>query len=113
MKTALTVKDLTHYYEKQRSVLKSVRFSVYRGEFFIIIGPNGSGKTTLVKTICATVNPKEGQVEVFGSPVRRTARRELARYIAVVPPVSAGGRALHRGRGGAHGALALSGSVVG
>jgi len=85
MKTALIVKNLTHCYETKKAVLKSIRFSVARGEFFVIIGPNGSGKSTLLKAICGALNPREGEVEVFGRSVRACTKRELARRIALTP----------------------------
>ena len=68
MKTALTVKDLSHSYGR-RSVLNSISFSVQEGEFFIIIGPNGSGKTTLVRAISGSLRPKTGQMEILGRPI--------------------------------------------
>lgn len=85
MKTALIVRNLTHCYETKKAVLKSIRFSVSRGEFFVIIGPNGSGKSTLLKAICGALNPREGEVEVFGRSVRACTKRELARHIALTP----------------------------
>lgn len=85
MKTALSVINLTHYYDTRSPILAGISFSVRRGESFIIAGPNGSGKTTLIRAICGLLRPREGLVEVFGRPVRQCSKRELARDIALVP----------------------------
>lgn len=84
MKTALEVRDLGCRYGR-RPVVNGVSFSVAEGEFFIVIGPNGSGKTTLIRAVSGGVRPREGEVEIFGRPLRGFSVRELARNVAVVP----------------------------
>jgi iron complex transport system ATP-binding protein len=84
MKTALAAKDLCHSYG-QRPVVNGVSFSVYEGEFFIVIGPNGSGKTTLIRAVSGSIKPEKGQVDIFGRPLQSFSGKELARNIAVVP----------------------------
>ena len=84
MTTALAVRDLSHHYGP-RPVVDGVSFSVGEREFFIIIGPNGSGKTTLLKAISGGLRLREGEVEIFGRPLRSFSRKALARNIAVVP----------------------------
>ncbi|HYG83463.1 MAG TPA: polysaccharide ABC transporter ATP-binding protein [Verrucomicrobiae bacterium] len=49
--------------------LKSISFTVNRGDFFGIVGRNGSGKSTLLKTLAGIYNPDEGQVHVNGKLV--------------------------------------------
>jgi len=46
--------------------LKSVSFSVQRGETVGIIGRNGSGKSTLLQIICGTLRPSSGGIKVNG-----------------------------------------------
>jgi len=87
MKPAVILKDLNLYYE-ERPVLNGLSFSVYAGEFFIIIGPNGSGKTTLVKVISGAAKLRSGAVEILGLPLRSYSGKELARSVAVVPQIA-------------------------
>jgi iron complex transport system ATP-binding protein len=84
MPPAVGVKDLQVSYGRQL-VLRDVSLEVPEGAFFIIIGPNSSGKTTLLKAIAGALKPRQGQVEIWGTPVGQYGRKALARMVAVVP----------------------------
>ena len=84
MKDALHSRQLGYSYRDVR-VLKDLSFSVYQGDFFVIIGPNGSGKTTLLKCISGILRPQTGSLEILGAPVQTYSRKSLARAIALVP----------------------------
>ncbi len=81
--TALTVSALGVTLGR-REILRGVDFSVYAGEFFVVIGPNGSGKTTLLKAMAGLAPFCGGAIEVLGRPLRAWPRKELARRVAVV-----------------------------
>jgi iron complex transport system ATP-binding protein len=87
MKPAVVLSDVDLSYGV-RPILNDLSFSVYQGEFFIIIGPNGSGKTTLLKVISGSARPQRGAVEVLGCPLRSYSGKELARNVAMVPQVA-------------------------
>ncbi|MBI4797013.1 MAG: ABC transporter ATP-binding protein [Deltaproteobacteria bacterium] len=84
MPPAALVKHLQVSYGRQ-PVLRDISIEVPEGAFFIIIGPNSSGKTTLLKAMAGALKPRQGQVEIWGKPVRQYARKALARLVAVVP----------------------------
>lgn len=52
-------------YEEFRAI-KSVNFSVKKGEFFGIIGQNGSGKSTLLKILAGIYLPTSGSIHIDG-----------------------------------------------
>ena len=53
-------------------VLRSVSFSVDRGELLVILGPNGSGKTTLLRCLAGLEAPLAGTVRLAGTDVTAT-----------------------------------------
>ncbi len=84
MTDAVRVHSLSYGYEAE-TVLDDISFNVRAGECFVIIGPNGSGKTTLTKIIAGLIRPKQGQIDLMGTPMRAYSRRTLARLLAIVP----------------------------
>ena len=53
------------------NALKSVSFTLSRGEFLIITGESGSGKSTLLNLCGALDIPDKGQITLFGADVSR------------------------------------------
>lgn len=76
-----------------RTVLDDVSFAVAPGETIGIIGPNGSGKSTLLRLVSGVEAPDAGTIRLDGKPLGEYARKELARWLAVLqqealPPVA-------------------------
>lgn len=69
----------------QRPVLDRVDLRVSAGELVAVLGPNGSGKTTLLRVLAGTLRAASGAVHLFGRPVERWSRAEIARRVAVLP----------------------------
>ena len=60
----------------------SLSFEVRRGDVYGFLGPNGSGKSTTIRAILGLVGPTEGEVRLFGRPVRGPESREgLAGFV--------------------------------
>lgn len=51
------------------AAVKSVSFSIHRGEIFGFLGSNGCGKTTTMKMLTGLLPPSEGRVLLFGEPL--------------------------------------------
>ena len=66
--------------------VRNVSLEVARGEWVALIGANGAGKTTLLRAIAGLVR-FSGEITVEGARVGVTARRELARRLALVPQI--------------------------
>jgi len=62
---AIAVRDLSFAYGL-RQALKSVSFSIARGEIFAFLGPNGGGKTTLFKLLSTLLSSQQGEVRMLG-----------------------------------------------
>ncbi|GAA2388798.1 metal ABC transporter ATP-binding protein [Streptomyces glaucosporus] len=54
-----------------RQVLRGIDLDVARGEVVALLGANGSGKSTTVRTVVGQVRPTSGELELFGTPLRR------------------------------------------
>lgn len=65
MDIIITVNNLTHHYGTH-TALRSINFSVNRGEVLGLLGPNGAGKTTTIRLINGIFNPSEGHISVLG-----------------------------------------------
>lgn len=73
-------------------VLRGVNLRVEPGDMVGISGPNGAGKTTLLRVILGLLVPGEGQVRLFGEPLRDERSRRRARLrIGYVPQEQAPG----------------------
>jgi ABC-2 type transport system ATP-binding protein len=75
MGMVLEVSGLKKLYRNKRGV-SEMTFSLQRGDVFGLLGANGSGKTTAMKSICGLC-PYEGEIRIFGQPVRDNARNAL------------------------------------
>ncbi len=63
--------------------LKSISFSVKRGEVVGYLGPNGSGKSTTIKILSGVLYPDDGRVSVLGyTPWER--KEEFLKSIGVM-----------------------------
>jgi len=51
---------------EKKVVNQSLEFSLKAGELTCLMGLNGAGKSTLIKTLCGTILPLSGSIEVSG-----------------------------------------------
>lgn len=66
----LTLTNLTFSYPDRSPTWKNLNLQIQSGERVGAIGPNGAGKTTLFLSICGILSLQNGQIELFGKPVR-------------------------------------------
>jgi len=80
--TVLRMIDLTKRY-KNRLAVDHLNIEVRRGDVFGFLGPNGAGKSTAIRMILHLVFPTEGDVEIFGTSLKKAGHRALAKVGAV------------------------------
>lgn len=66
-----------------RAALKSLSLSLASGQFVALLGPNGAGKSTLFQVLTGLFVADEGEVEVAGHSLYRSATAAL-RHVGVV-----------------------------
>ena len=71
------------------TVLNNIDFDLREGEVHVLLGANGAGKSTLMKIISGVTQYDEGELRVFGQPLRFQNPREAAQagiaYVAQEP----------------------------
>ncbi|MEQ8667666.1 MAG: ABC transporter ATP-binding protein [Pirellulales bacterium] len=60
------------------AALTEVSLSFARSETCVLLGPSGSGKTTLLSILGCLLTPTEGDIEIDGELVPKTARDKLS-----------------------------------
>ncbi len=80
---SIQVRSVDKFYGSQQA-LRSVSFSIAKGEVVGFLGPNGAGKSTMMKIITCYIPPSAGQVEVCGFDVHKEGL-EVRRSIGYLP----------------------------
>lgn len=57
----INVKNLTHYYGKDKA-LDNINLQIQKGEFISLIGESGSGKSTLLSVLSTLLKPTNGEL---------------------------------------------------
>jgi len=76
--TPIRVEGLSHAFGPRR-VLRSIEFSVERGDFTVLLGLNGAGKSTLFALITRLYHNRTGHILIFGEDIRRNPSAALKR----------------------------------
>jgi len=65
----VSAQNLSFHYGKE-AILQDISFDIKKGDYVGIVGSNGSGKTTLLKILLGLNTPTQGEVRLFGTPLR-------------------------------------------
>jgi ABC-2 type transport system ATP-binding protein len=66
--SAVIVKGLVVAYGSFVAV-DNLSFTVQSGEIYGLLGPNGAGKTSTIKALVGVLQPRLGDIEIFGMPL--------------------------------------------
>jgi branched-chain amino acid transport system ATP-binding protein len=82
---ALSLTDVHAYYGDSH-ILHGVSFSLQAGGVLALLGRNGAGKTTCISTIIGFLNPRGGEIRLFGEPIAGFSPERISRLgIGLVP----------------------------
>lgn len=83
-KEILSCENLSFSYGREPTI-KDVSFTLTNAKFYGIVGPNGCGKTTLLDLLTGNRKQDKGSIKLYGKPLERYGKRELAQQLALVP----------------------------
>ncbi len=72
-------------YNGGENSISGISFKAEQGETIGIIGGTGSGKSTLINLIPRFYDATEGEVSIFGAPIKEYTKNTLTKKIGVVP----------------------------
>lgn len=81
----LSLQAIDFGYLPDGKVLHSLTLEIETGTVTTILGPNGAGKTTLLHLALGWLQPRAGRVWLASRPLESYSRRELGRWIGLVP----------------------------
>lgn len=67
-----------------RPILEEIRWQIFEGEHWALIGENGAGKSSLLSILAGDIWPSRGVVRVLGHEYGHVDKRELKKRIGVV-----------------------------
>lgn len=82
-KKFLEVKGLKRTFgsgDTKQEVLKSIDFSVAKGEFCVLLGPSGSGKSTLLNILGGIDSADSGEIIINGDKLAALSEKALTNY---------------------------------
>jgi ABC-type cobalamin/Fe3+-siderophores transport system ATPase subunit len=77
--------DQLGFHYGKRPIFNGLSFSVEAGDRVALLGANGVGKTTLLNIIAGLLKAELGSIAVGGRDIADWHRRELSRFVALVP----------------------------
>ncbi|MDO5328440.1 MAG: ABC transporter ATP-binding protein [Clostridia bacterium] len=81
----LKVNDIHVYYGAIHAI-KGISLEVHENEIVTLIGANGAGKSTTLNTISGLLKPRQGTIEMNGSPIQGvSASKMVFRGLALCP----------------------------
>src|SRR5580704_9964288 len=82
---ALSLHDVHAFYGDSH-ILHGVSFSLQPGGVLALLGRNGAGKTTCISTIIGFLNPRGGEIKLFGETIEGFSSERISRLgIGLVP----------------------------
>jgi len=85
---AISARGLAKNYGEVRAV-RAVDLDVRSGEIYGFLGRNGAGKTTTIRMLLGLIEPSAGEIELFGSTLRRDREGLLRRVGYLVESAAA------------------------
>jgi branched-chain amino acid transport system ATP-binding protein len=82
---ALSLSNVNAFYGDSH-ILHGVSFALRPGAVLALLGRNGAGKTTCISTIIGFLQPRDGEIRLFGEPIQGLSPERISHLgIGLVP----------------------------
>ena len=78
-------KNIFFGYEKKRTIIKNISFTIPEGKSLAIVGPTGAGKSTISKLLFRFYDPDSGEIIINKKNIKKYKQNSLRQMIGVVP----------------------------
>ena len=85
--TILEFKQVDFYYEREKSFISNMSFSVNNGEFIGLLGANGSGKSTILKLASAILKTSDGSINLWNKSILFYKNKDRAKLLSYLPQI--------------------------
>ncbi|MBR4080753.1 MAG: energy-coupling factor ABC transporter ATP-binding protein [Clostridia bacterium] len=84
---AIRFRQVSFRYGRQEpDVLTGLELTVHQGEILCVLGGNGAGKSTMLSAAAGLIRPYDGEVRIFGKPLRSYKNQSLYRECLTLLP---------------------------
>ena len=84
-KFLIKLEQVTFGYEKDRTILNDVSFTIPQGSFVSLVGESGCGKSTIAALLSGSRTGYTGSVTLGGVPVQELQQEQRLRTLTLVP----------------------------
>ena len=85
--TILEFKSVKFSYDRTKTFINDISFSIENGEFIGLLGANGSGKSTILKLAGGILKAADGYITLWGKSIQFYKNKDRAKLLSYLPQI--------------------------